>query len=112
MSFDEQLAARVRTALGSRREINEISMFGGLAFMYRGHMVCGVVGDELMVRMKPKDCEEALTREGARPMDFTGRPMKGMLFVGKEGIRTRPRLERWVRDSLAYVSALEAKRGS
>jgi hypothetical protein len=110
MGFDEQLAGRVRTALGGRRELVEERVFGGLAFMHRGHMACVVLDDEIMVHVPPDDYEDALALEGARPATFDGRPLKGMLSVGKEGIRTRHRLERWVRNSLAVVATLADKR--
>jgi hypothetical protein len=111
MSFDEQLTGRVRTALGGRRDLIEERMFGGLAFMYRGHLVCGVIDDELIAHVGPVHFNNALTHEGARPLVYEGRAMKGMVVVGKEGIRTRPRLKRWVLDSLAYVSSMAGKRG-
>ena len=110
MSLDEQLVGRVRTALGGRRDLVESAEFGGLAFIHKGHIACVVIGDEILVHVKPEDYDEALTREGARPAVFEGRPLKGMLSVRREGIRTRHRLERWTRDSLAFVATLADKR--
>lgn len=110
MAFDEALAARVRAALGIRRRLEEKRMFGGLAFLHRGHMACGIVGDELMVRVGPDGYEAALERAGARPMDFTGRPMKGMVFVDRTGCRTAAQLERWLGEAIAFADSLPAKR--
>ena len=96
MSYDEKLADRVRTALGRHGAVSERKMFGGLAFMVGGHMACGIVGKELMVRVGPERYEEALSRPHARPMDFTGKPLRGMVYVGPRGLRSRPALTRWV----------------
>jgi len=84
-------------------------MFGGLAFLLRGHMVCGVVGDALMVRVGPAQYEAALGRSHVREMDFTGRPLKGFVFVGPPGIRSARQLESWVERGLAFVRSLPAR---
>ena len=110
MSFYEQLAERVRLVLGSRKHLDEKRMFGGLAFLHRGHMACGIVGDELMIRVGPDHHAAALKRAGARPMDFTGRPMKGMVFVGTRGIRTEAQLKRWVTQAIAFAETLPARK--
>ena len=70
-------------------------MFGGLAFLLDGRMFCGIVKRELMVRVGPQRYAEALAVPHARPMDFTGRPMKGMVYVAAAGLRG-PALDRWV----------------
>jgi hypothetical protein len=80
-------------------------MFGGLAFMVSGGMACGVVGDELMARVGPRRYEEALRRPHARPMDFTGRPLRGMVYVGADGIRTAAALKKWIREVVAFAEA-------
>jgi hypothetical protein len=72
-------------------------------------MVCGVVKDELMVRVGPEGTDEALEHEHARPMDFTGRPMKGMVFVAPEGLRADEELSEWVKRGLAFVRTLPPK---
>ncbi len=110
MAYDETLAERVRDVLGARRGIEEKRMFGGLAFLHRGHMACGVVRKDLMVRVGPDAYEAALRRAGARPMDFTGRPLRGMVYVAGPGMRTRAQLERWVGEGLAFTGSLPAKR--
>ena len=79
MAYAEELADRVRKALAGIDGISERRMFGGLAFMVAGNMCCGIVGEELMVRVGPEAYARALSRPHARAMDFTGRPLKGMV---------------------------------
>ena len=110
MAYDEELAERVRAALGAESGVAEIRMFGGLCYMVRGHMAVGVSGNDLMVRMEPEAAEAALSEAGARPMDFTGKPMKGFLFVGPAGMRTERSLERWVQRGVAYATSLPPKK--
>lgn len=109
MAYDEKLAERVRETLKRRRGIREKKMFGGLAFMVNGHMACGVQGDDLMVRVGPDAYDAALKKTGARPMDFTGRPLKGMVYVGPQGHRRKPSLEAWVEQALSYARSLPPK---
>ncbi len=110
MGYDEDLAARVRGVLSERDDVLERKMFGGLAFMVSGSMCCGIVGDELMVRVGPDRYEAALSRPHARPMDFTGRPLKGMVYVGRAGLRTARDLGRWVGEGVAFVEEVPASR--
>jgi hypothetical protein len=104
MAYDEALAERVRAEL-SGEDVTERKMFGGLAFMVRGHMCCGIVGDELMLRLGADGAERALVHDHVRPMDFTGRPMKGMVFVSIEGLRGGA-LGRWVTSAVEFVGSL------
>lgn len=109
MAYNEELAASVRDALAdSGVAAVERKMFGGLAFMVRGHMTVGILGDELMVRVGPDAYEEALALPGARPMDFTGKPMTGMVFVAAAGL-DEPGLEDWVERGLAFTGSLPPK---
>lgn len=85
-------------------------MFGGIAFMVRGHMACGVVGQELMLRLGPEAAEEALREPHVRPMDFTGRPSRGAVFVSADGLRDPRDLERWIDAATAFVATLPARR--
>lgn len=109
MPYDEEAAERVRAALSSKRP-GEIKMFGGLCFTVNGNMCVGVLRDDLVVRVAPDQHEQALARPGSRPMDFTGRPMKGFLFVAPEGYRTARALKWWVDTSLRYVASLPPKK--
>jgi hypothetical protein len=109
MAFDEGLAERLREALAERRGITEKKMFGGLAFMSRGHMFVGVIGEKLMARVGPAEHAAALQRPHVREMDFTGRPMRGYVFVEPAGFEEDADLERWVELGLAFVSTLKPK---
>jgi TfoX/Sxy family transcriptional regulator of competence genes len=105
----EELAERVRRALGPRPDVVERRMFGGIAFMIRGHMSVGVARGELMVRTGPERFEAALARPHARPMDFTGRPMRGFVFVGRDGIRSDAALAAWIERGVEFAESQPAK---
>jgi hypothetical protein len=110
MSFDQALADRTRAVLGRRTDVDERKMFGGVAFLIAGNMCCGVNGEDLVVRLEPGDAEGLLVSEaGARPMDITGRPMRGWLFVAPEATGEDADLERWVRRAEAFASSLPPK---
>ena len=105
MAYDEGLAERIRGILDERLDVAEKRIFGGLAFMVRGHMCVGIVKDDLMVRVGP----ELVRRPHARSMDFTGRPMKGFVFVAATGLERDAELERWVAHGLRFATSLPAK---
>ena len=102
MAYNEKLAARVREALAGRRNVEEKKMMGGLTFMVNDKMCVGILHDDIMARIDPEVHDSALQRKGCREMDFTGRPMKGFVFVGSDGTRTKRDLEYWVGLSLAF----------
>ena len=108
MAYDEDLADRVRELLPRGQAVTERQMFGGLAFMLGGHMFCGIVKDALMVRLGPEAAGRALDQPHVRPMDFTGRPMKGMVFIYPAGLHD-DRLRQWVDDAAAYARGLPPK---
>lgn len=81
MAYDEQLAERVRRALGGRSDITERKMFGGLTFLRDGRMCCGIVGQDLMVRVVSAEMPPVMRQRHVRPMDFTGKPLRGFVFV-------------------------------
>jgi hypothetical protein len=107
--YDEALADRVREGLSAREGLTERKMFGGLALMLRGNMCCGVLGGELMVRLGPEEAAAALAEPNTREMDFTGRPMKGMLFVTPEGTEADDGLAGWVDAAADVALSLPAK---
>jgi TfoX/Sxy family transcriptional regulator of competence genes len=109
MAFDEAVAGRVRETLAGAPNVVEKKMFGGVAFMVRGNMCCGVIGDRLMLRVGPKGYETALSRPHARPMDFTGRLMKGMVYVEPAGFASPRDLEAWIEKAMAFALSLPAK---
>jgi len=108
VAYDEDLAGRVRALLPRTEEVTERQMFGGLAFMLGGHMFCGVVKDTLMVRLGPEGSVRALEQPHVRPMDFTGRPMKGMIFVEPAGLHGTA-LAHWVDAAASHVRSLPPK---
>jgi hypothetical protein len=99
----------VREALSDRRDLTEKKMFGGLCFLLGGNMCCGIVGNELMLRVGPDAYEGALARQHAREMDFTGRAMKGMIYVGAEGIESDQDLADWLELGVAFAGSLPPK---
>jgi TfoX N-terminal domain len=109
MSYDTELAERVRTALKGVRGLSEKAMFGGIAFLLGGHMVLGVARKDLMVRVGPAQHDAALACPHARPMDFTGKPMRGMLFVGPGGTDTHAAVSAWAERALAFARTLPPK---
>ena len=109
MPYDEMLVERVRGALKGNRNVKERKMFGGLTFMLQGNMCCGVAGERLMVRVGPEKYDEALGQKHAQLMDFTGRPMKGFVFVGSEGLASAKELEAWVRRGVDFALSLPSK---
>ena len=110
MSYDEGLAERLRDALDSHRGISEKKMFGGLAFMSRGYMFVGITGDILMARIGPDYYEQALSRPHVRVMDFTGKPMKGYVFVDPPGFESDSDLLDWVQRCHRFVQSLPPKK--
>jgi TfoX/Sxy family transcriptional regulator of competence genes len=110
VAFDEGLAGRVRDLLDGQPDVAERRMFGGVAFLLGGNMCCGVIGDDLIVRLDPPQAERLLAFEsGARPMDFTGRPMRGWLYVAPEAIAEDADLETWVGRAEDFASSLPSK---
>lgn len=109
MSFDKGLAQRIRDVLLDQDGLVEKKMFGGLAFMVYGNMACGVVREDLMVRVGPDAYEGALGQPHARPMDFTGRPMRGMVYVDGTGLEEEDDLAAWVLRGVNFAMSLPAK---
>lgn len=110
MAYDEGLAQRIREQLQSRNDVVEKKMFGGLCFMVSGHMCCGIVKDSLMARVGPDAYEECLTKKHAKEMDFTGKSMKGMIYVAPEGIATDKSLGEWLSTCIKLAESLPAKK--
>ena len=109
MAYNEILAERVREIIARiDAEITERKMFGGLAFLLNGHMFTGIVGDELMLRLGEAGAEAALWREHVREMDFTGRPMKAMVFIEPAGLDERA-LAEWVTSAATFAATLAPK---
>lgn len=110
MPYDEILAARVRRELAERDDVTERQMFGGLAFMVGGHMCCGVIGYDLVLRLGAEAADAALDEPHTRPMDFTGRPMNGYIYVSANGASTEGALRGWIDLALSFTTELPPKR--
>jgi len=110
MSYDEALVARIRQVVVSTRGLSERKMFGGLCLSVNGYMACGVQKKDLVVRVGPDEYERSLARMHTRPMDFTGKPMTGYIYVDECGYKRNTDLARWVSKGVAYVQTLPPKK--
>jgi len=109
MAYDPALAARVRRLVLGRKGVTEKAMFGGLAYLLDGRMFCGVLGGELLARVGPGAHDEAMARPHVRVMDFTGRPMRGYVFVGAKAIGREAALARWLDECARHAATLPEK---
>ena len=109
MAYSEGLAKRIRDALARRTGIEEKKMFGGVGFLLNGNMLVGVWKDSLVVRLGPDEGDEALKEPHVKEFDITGRPMKGWVLVGPEGVEADDKLARWIGRATRFVRALPAK---
>jgi len=97
MAYNEKLAGRVRELISAtHKNIEEKKMFGGLCFMVNDKMCIGVETERLMVRLDPNKYDEVMEKEGCKPMDFTGKVMKGYVFVDADAVTTKKKLEYWI----------------
>lgn len=111
MPFNEQLADRVRELIAAtQKKVEEKKMFGGLCFMVNDKMCVGVEQERLMLRIGPDVYEEALEKEGCIPMDFTGKVMKGYVFVDQDVLTTNKQLSWWVKLALDYNKTAKASK--
>lgn len=109
MAYDEGLAERLRDVLSEQIGVTEKKMFGGLAFLCQGHMFCGITGEELMVRVGTEGYEQALLEPHTRAMDFTGKALKGYVYVAPEGFEADDDLKHWANRGLEFVLTLPPK---
>ena len=110
MPYDERLANRIRTLLTGNYSVLEKKMFDGLTLMVNGHMSCGISGTNLVIRTGPDEFENAIAQPHARPMDFTGRAMKGFVYVAPPGYGADSDLEAWVQRGLNFALGQSPKR--
>ena len=102
MAYNEKLADRIRERFAELQNVEEKPMMGGLTFMYNNKMCVGIIKDELMCRIDPAKAEEVLEKNGCRPMDFTGRPMKGYIMIDETGMRNKKEFDYWIDLALAF----------
>ena len=111
MAYNEKLANMTRELIFlTHKKVEEKAMFGGLCFMVNGKMALGVEKDRLMVRLDPARYDEVIEKEGCKPMDFTGRVMKGFVFVDADVLTTKKKLEYWVKLALDYNKFAKASK--
>lgn len=109
MTFNELTASQIRSAMQSTPGLSERHMFGGVAFMLAGNMCCGVIEDNLVVRVGPGAYDDALREPHARPMDFTGRPLRGFVYVDRDGFASDVLLKQWIERGVTFVRTLPPK---
>ena len=110
MAYDEKLIDRIRERLSEIPRVEEKFMFGGVCFMLRGKMCIGVVKDEMMCRIGPEVYETALEKNGCREMVFTGKPMKGYVFVSNEGMKSKRDFDYWINLCLEFNNKAKASK--
>lgn len=108
MAFNEELNNKVREALMNIPNVEEKHMFGGVCYMVDGKMCVGIVKDEMMCRIDPLIYDDVLEREGCREMVFTGKPMKGYVFVDEFGMRTESDFQFWIQSCLEFNKIAKA----
>jgi TfoX/Sxy family transcriptional regulator of competence genes len=111
MAYDKNLAARMQKILDDLDPpaLTEKKMFGGVGYLVRGNMACGVHKDELIVRVGAEGFVDALNRPGAHPFDMTGKPMNGWVMVKPSGFETDQALREWIELGLDFAKSLPAK---
>ena len=103
MAYNEKLADRVREIIAvTHKNVEEKAMFGGLCFMVNDKMCVGIEKERMMVRLDPEKYEDVINKEGVKPMDFTGKVMKGYVFVDADALNTKKKLEYWMNLALEY----------
>jgi TfoX/Sxy family transcriptional regulator of competence genes len=109
MAYNEGLAQRIRETLAEQPGLSEKKMFGGVSFLLNGNMACGVIKDELIVRVGPEQYAEAVAQRHTRPFDIAGRLMTGWIMVGPAGYQSNDALHAWVEQGLTFARSLPAK---
>ena len=110
MAYDEKLALRLAKAFSRRKGAVEKKMFGGIAYMVNGHMCCGVVDELLMLHVGPDAYQDTLKEKHTREMDFTGRPMKGYIYVEPKGCKSDADLKSWIERGIKFIKTLPPKK--
>jgi TfoX/Sxy family transcriptional regulator of competence genes len=109
MTSNELTVSQIRSAMESKAGVSERQMFGGVAFMLEGNMCCGVIEEHLVVRVGPDAYEDTLREPHTRPMDFTGRPLRGFVYVDRPGFASDTSLRQWIERGINFVQTLPPK---
>jgi hypothetical protein len=109
MTFSERTAQQIRRAIGDTPGFSERPMYSGIAFMVQGNMCCGVLEDNLVVRVGPDTYDDALREPHTRPMDFTGRALPGFVYVDRAGFANAASLQQWIQRGVSFACTLPPK---
>jgi TfoX/Sxy family transcriptional regulator of competence genes len=109
VSYDQELARRIKIQLGALAGLEEKKMFGGVGFLLKGNMACGVNKDDLVVRLDPRRSEDALSRPHVKPFSMSGRTMAGWIMVSPQGCKKDEDLKKWIREGIDYAGSLPPK---
>ena len=109
MAYDAKLAQRVRNALKSSKGVTEREQFGGVAFLIRGNVACGIIGDDMLLRVGPDRHDEAMKSKDAKPFSLTGRPSKGWILIRPAGLKSPATLKKWVHMGVDFAMTLPPK---
>ena len=109
MDIGDKLLEKIRAALKGKRGITEKKMFGGFCFLHNGNMLCGVAKDKMVARVGPDAYESALKQKHVTEMDFTGKPLKGMVYILDSGTKRQDSVNKWVEKSLEFTKTLPKK---
>ena len=109
MVYDKGLAQIVREFLEEKPAYIEKKMFGGIGFLLQGNMACGIINNDLIVRVGPANYEDALKLPHSREFDFTGRPMKGWIMVSSDGVDSEEVILKWVNKGVDFALSLPPK---
>jgi TfoX/Sxy family transcriptional regulator of competence genes len=110
MAYSEHLAERISKLINGQKGVIEKKMFGGIAYMLKDKMMVGIAKEKLMVRCLAEDYETLLKKPHASVMDFTGRVMKGFLYISEEGIKTDKQLAKWLEIGIEYAKKSPSKK--
>jgi TfoX/Sxy family transcriptional regulator of competence genes len=110
MAYDTNLAQRIRQILDTQPYMTERKMFGGISFLVQGNIACGILGDELMVRVGPEEQSSVLKEPDVRIFDLTGRPSKSIVMVSAPAFNSRAELRKWVKRGVDFALTLPAKK--
>jgi len=109
MAFDRGLEERLYEHFSNRHDLAVKKMFGGLCFLLSEHMCCVIIGDKLMARVGPENYSNCLTKPCTSEMDFTGKPVKGLIYILPDGFESDSSLAHWVNICIAFVDSLPSK---
>ncbi len=110
MAYDEGLAQRVKNVLVEKPEMAEKKMFGGVCYLINGNMACGILNQDLIVRVGPEKYDAFLDLPHVREFDITGKVMRGWVMVSSQGHASPQDLSRWIQEGLNYALRLPPKK--